>query len=84
MSNAPRYYVVRNDSSDSWQLCGLAGMPVMAPSRVAGKVVDTVSFLLKNRAKGLAFPLPVFHVVSDSIPAKWDGEFTANGEWVRV
>jgi len=75
------FYIVRNDQSDSWQLCGSAGMPCMARSTLAA-TMTTAARLAEVRANKLTWPIPVFHAVSEDAPAAWDGSIDRDGNWI--
>jgi hypothetical protein len=79
MSN--RFYIVRNDAADSWQLCGQAGMPCMARSTLEATMA-TAERLAAVRANRLAWPIPVFHATNDDTPAVWDGVIDRDGNWI--
>ena len=76
-----RFYIVRNDAADSWQLCGQAGMPCMARSTLAATMA-TAERLAAVRANRLAWPIPVFHATNDDTPAVWDGVIDRDGNWI--
>lgn len=76
-----RFYMVRNDAADSWQLCGQAGMPCMARGSL-GQALARAKHLESVRANKLEWPIPVFHAVDDATPAQWNGKITSGGEWI--
>lgn len=76
-----RFYIVRNDAADSWQLCGQGGMPCMARGTLP-QAMARAATLAAVKANKLEWPLPVFHATSDDVPAQWDGQITSDGEWI--
>jgi hypothetical protein len=79
MSN--RFYIVRNDAADSWQLCGQAGMPCMARSTLAA-TMTTAERLAAVRANKVTWPIPVFHATNEDTPAVWNGAVDRDGNWI--
>lgn len=75
------FYFVRNDGADSWQLCGRTGSPCMARGTLA-QALETAARMAAVKANNLIWPLPVWHVVDDEVPATWNGSLNRAGEWI--
>ena len=75
-----KFYAVRNDGADSWQICTRVGSPCMARGTLA-QALATAERIGATRANGLSWPIPVWHAIDDDTPAAWDGELTRAGEW---
>jgi hypothetical protein len=75
------YYIVRNEPADSWQLCTHMGMPCMARSTMAATMA-TAEKLATVRANKVSWPMPVFHVTDENVPAVWNGSIDRGGNWI--